>query len=126
VDVHRHSRVRSNGSCRRFRIRRLHLLSRGPSVRVHGELLLRASLRTRWSSFHTSAARRAHYDAAIAAHCGRIHHRVDFFLGVCHQTHLTNRWSQPPPGARSHFEMIKTVLAEASLAPGGGRSAFSR
>jgi hypothetical protein len=39
---------------------------------------------------------------------------------------LTKRWSEPPPAARSHFKMTKTVLVQAILALGGGRSACSR
>ena len=38
---------------------------------------------------------------------------------------LTSRWSEPPPGACSHFHMIKTISAEAKLAV-SGRSACSR
>jgi hypothetical protein len=39
---------------------------------------------------------------------------------------LTKRWSEPPPGARSHFQMIKMVSALIELGDGGGRSAYSR
>jgi hypothetical protein len=39
---------------------------------------------------------------------------------------LTKRWSEPPPGACSRFQMIKTVSVEATRALGGGRSAWSR
>ena len=39
---------------------------------------------------------------------------------------LTKRWSEPRPGACLHFEVIKTVSVEATLAVGGGRSALSR
>jgi hypothetical protein len=40
--------------------------------------------------------------------------------------HLTKRWSEPPPVARSHFKMTDRVSVQAMLALGGGRSAFSR
>ena len=36
------------------------------------------------------------------------------------------RWSEPPPGACSRFDMIKIGPAAAMLALGGGRSAWSR
>jgi hypothetical protein len=36
------------------------------------------------------------------------------------------RWSEPPPGVCSDFQMIKTVSLTAALALGGGRSAWSR
>jgi hypothetical protein len=39
---------------------------------------------------------------------------------------VTKRWSQPPPGTRSHFVMIKIVSVEATLGLGGSRSALSR
>lgn len=41
-------------------------------------------------------------------------------------TRLTKRGSEPPPAERSHFQIFKTVLLEAELALGGGRSASSR
>jgi len=39
---------------------------------------------------------------------------------------LTKRWSEPPPDVCSRFQMIKTVLVEATLAYGGDRSSYSR
>jgi hypothetical protein len=42
------------------------------------------------------------------------------------QKHLTKRWSEPPPGVKLTFQMIKTVSVETKLGDGGGRSAWSR
>jgi hypothetical protein len=39
---------------------------------------------------------------------------------------LTRRWSEPLPNVRSHFQMIKKVSVEATLALGGARSACCR
>jgi hypothetical protein len=48
------------------------------------------------------------------------------FMAESPQLRLTKRWSEPPPGACSHFQMINTVSVIAERGDGGGRSALFR